>query len=295
MRTTREDGGRGDRSLIVFTDLDGCLLEEATYRFEAAAEALAALSRAGVPLVPVTSKTRLEVEALARDLGLTGPSIVENGGAIVAPRDLVVAVPPGARVEGDVVIVPLGVPRANLVAALRDISRETKAPVRGFATLPHEEIHRLTNLEGESLERALAREYDEPFVPDDDLAIPRLTEAAAARGFKVTRGGRFCHLTGRIDKGQAVTRLLELVSAGGRRFTSVALGDSPNDLEMLAAVDRPIVIPRPDGRPDPAIAAGLPLAERAPHPGPRGWNQAVLAVLGGGRLPRVAETEEAKS
>jgi len=52
-------------------------------------------------------------------------------------------------------------------------------------------------------------------------------------------------------------------------------------------VERPIVVPRPSGGPDPALAAALPGAELAPAPGPVGWNAAVLALLEGGRLPRV--------
>jgi hypothetical protein len=57
---------------------------------------------------------------------------------------------------------------------------------------------------------------------------------------------------------------------------------------MLLAVDRPIVVPRPDGSLDNELAAALPDAERAPAAGPVGWNAAVLAVLGGRSLPRVA-------
>jgi hypothetical protein len=73
--------------------------------------------------------------------------------------------------------------------------------------------------------------------------------------------------------------------------TSAALGDSPNDIPMLRAVDRPIVVPRPGGVVDPGLARALPRAERAPAPGAAGWNAAVLAVLGGRRLPAVAGFE----
>jgi hypothetical protein len=48
---------------------------------------------------------------------------------------------------------------------------------------------------------------------------------------------------------------------------------------MLEAVDRPVLVPRPDGHVAEVLAQALPLAERAPWPGPRGWNEAVLAVL----------------
>jgi hypothetical protein len=65
----------------------------------------------------------------------------------------------------------------------------------------------------------------------------------------------------------------------------VALGDSENDLSLLRAAERPIVIPRPGGRIDDVLARDLPDAECAPEPGPAGWNTAVLTVLGPGRLP----------
>ncbi len=104
-----------------------------------------------------------------------------------------------------------------------------------------------------------------------------LAAAAERRGLRVTWGGRFHHLTGPADKGRAVRQLLAL-HAGP--VSSVALGDSPNDLTMLEAVDRPVLVPRPDGSVAEVLAQALPLAERAPGPGPRGWNEAVLAVLG---------------
>ena len=54
---------------------------------------------------------------------------------------------------------------------------------------------------------------------------------------------------------------------------------------MLEVCDRPIVVPRANGSLEPSLAGALPRAERAPGPGPTGWNEAVLGVLRGERLP----------
>jgi mannosyl-3-phosphoglycerate phosphatase len=120
-----------------------------------------------------------------------------------------------------------------------------------------------------------------------DPALDLRLDAAARRlGLRVVHGGRLHHLKGPADKGDAVRALLRL----GRReqeVLSVALGDAASDRSMLEAVLRPIVMPGPEGL-DPALAAALPRAERAPLPGPLGWNAAVLAVLRGTPLPRVA-------
>jgi mannosyl-3-phosphoglycerate phosphatase len=68
----------------------------------------------------------------------------------------------------------------------------------------------------------------------------------------------------------------------------VGLGDALNDLPLLEAVDRPIVVPRRDSTVDPELARALPRAELAPAPGPVGWNAAVMIVLAGGTLPAVS-------
>ena len=57
---------------------------------------------------------------------------------------------------------------------------------------------------------------------------------------------------------------------------------------MLRAVHRPVVLPGPGGGVEPLLAAELKHAERAPRGGPEGWNDAVLTVLAGRRLPTVS-------
>ena len=49
-------------TFILFTDLDGTLLDGRTYSFEKAKPALEAIQRLRIPLVFVSSKTRGEIE-----------------------------------------------------------------------------------------------------------------------------------------------------------------------------------------------------------------------------------------
>jgi mannosyl-3-phosphoglycerate phosphatase len=282
---TRPAAAREPVRLLVATDLDGTLLDETDYRFEAAREALARLAERRVPLVLCSSKTRAEMEPLARELGLDSPLIVENGGALLVPQALRIAVP-GAVADRGFLVLELGVPRPGLAAALGEIAREAEAELRPFASLSAEDVARLTGLSTQAARWALERHYDEPFLLADARAEPRVAEAARRRGLTVQRGGRFHHLMGGSDKGRALHVLVGLYSARGVRFDTVGIGDAGNDLPLLEAVDRPIVMPRPTGL-DPLLAARLPGAERAPAPGPAGWNAAVLAVLEGRRLPAV--------
>ena len=67
---------------------------------------------------------------------------------------------------------------------------------------------------------------------------------------------------------------------GDETTVSVALGDAPNDIEMLEAADRAFVVANPHGTPMPVLdgeRAGR--IARTTKTGPAGWNEAVLSVL----------------
>lgn len=274
---------------LVVTDLDGTLLDEDTYGVAPARPALDALRVHRIGLVLCSSKTRAEMEPVARDLHLETSLIVENGGALIIPAGAFPILPPGARRDGQRVVVPLGSPRSELLAALPDVAGSAGVAVRPFAIMSTEEVAELTGLSPEAAAQAQRREWDEPFViqtETDPGTEDRLEAAARRHGMRVTRGGRFHHLTGPTDKGAALRALLPLLSLDAHGRT-VGLGDAANDLPMLRAVDRPIVMPRRHGGIDATLAAALPDAERARAAGPGGWAAAVLDVLAGESLPRV--------
>ena len=72
---------------VVFTDLDGTLLDHYSYSWSEAAESLKKLSRLGIPVIINTSKTADEVITLQKEMALNAPFIVENGSALYIPKD----------------------------------------------------------------------------------------------------------------------------------------------------------------------------------------------------------------
>ena len=67
---------------MVFTALDGSLLDARTFSFDAARTLLRRLVAAGVPVIPVTSRTFAEARPLAERLDIAGPIVIESGGGI---------------------------------------------------------------------------------------------------------------------------------------------------------------------------------------------------------------------
>jgi mannosyl-3-phosphoglycerate phosphatase len=277
MPTTSEPG-----VLVVFTDLDGTLLDHDTYDWSPARPALETLALREAQLVIASSKTRAEIEALRARLGVPGPFISENGGALFVPVGAPPAIVPGAREQGGQRVVAFGARRETLRAALRALAAEVGVGLRGFGDMTVEEIARRTGLSLEDAALAARREYDEPFVLER-AATPgqeeRLLAAARARGLRVTRGGRFHHLIGASDKGRAARALLEAWARSGRAVTSLALGDGPNDLELLEVADHAAVVARPDGSHDASLREGLPRAMFTRAAGPAGFTEGVLGLI----------------
>jgi mannosyl-3-phosphoglycerate phosphatase len=268
---------------VFFTDLDGTLLDHRTYAWTAARSALRALARQQQPLVIVTSKTRAEVLPLLCKLERREPFVVENGGAIYVPVGYFpFRIADADRAGRGWQRVALGTPYQMLVAALRTAARRARVSVRGFSQMPAREVAERTGLELTGARRARRREFDEAFIilDGDRRAWPRLRAEIRWLGLRTTRGSRFFHIMGANDKGMAVRRLAAWFRrVEGGRVRTVGLGDSPNDVPMLRAVDFPLLVARPGGRYDLATSAAVPTARRAGAIGPKGWNRAVLRLL----------------
>jgi mannosyl-3-phosphoglycerate phosphatase len=266
---------------VVFTDLDGTLLDAKNYRWEAAAPALSQLRAALIPLVLCTSKTRAETEVIRAELGLDDPFVVENGGAIYVRNDYFPFTLPGARSRGNFRLIELGTPYEKLVRALEEAATATGVVVRGFSQMSDKEVAELCGLSRTEAKQARMREFDEAFLLDtqDAKKQERFFSRLQQQELRCVRGGRFWHLMGNNDKGAAVARLLELYRQRDGQITSVGLGDSPTDLDFLRVVELPVLVQLPDGTYDAEVRKQLPHLTLAPAPGPAGWNAAVLEIL----------------
>jgi len=278
-RDKRRENDMERTRLVVFTDLDGTLLEHATYSFEPARPALEALLEAGIPLIFCTSKTRLETERWRRALANVHPFIVENGGAAFVPEGYFGAAARFDKRDGGYGVLEFGRPYADLRQALERIRAASGLPLRGFGDMAVEEIAARCGFTREDAALAAMREYDEPFVGADGPALAEVERAARKAGLTVASGGRFHHLVGGSDKGRAVRALRDLYSRSRGPVRTAGLGDSLNDETMLREVDVPVLVRKPDG--GHADMAGLPELVIAPYAGPEGWREAVLGLLQG--------------
>ncbi|MBW2467240.1 MAG: HAD-IIB family hydrolase [Deltaproteobacteria bacterium] len=262
--------------LLVFTDLDGSLLDHHSYSFKGAEKALIRLQQLAVPLILTSSKTRAEIEILQIRLGLHEAFITENGGGIFLPLDHPLQNINKLQQFNGYRGKQFGKPYKEIRRIFQTIKDRYK--LIGFGDMTVDEISKLTGLTRKQACLAQKRDFSEPFLFLVETDLQALKTELVEYGLTVTRGGRFYHLisTGQ-DKGRAVIGTKDLFQAEYQdRIITIGVGDAENDYPMLRIVDIPVLIPKPDGS---YVNMHLDGLRKAPHPGSKGWGESIMATL----------------
>lgn len=211
---------------------------------------------------------------LARELELNQPLICENGGVVYWPDK-----PESAQVE------ILGTPRPEILQLLGKLSE--RFSFRSFETLGLSGIQETTGLSEEAARRAADRTTNEPLLwEDQESRLPEFEQELTEAGLTLTKGGRFWHVAGQVNKGSGLTLVKNaLAESASTPFISVALGDSPIDLPMLELADIACIIPGREGTPN--IQLNHPHLKIATLPGSAGWNEVLLNLMDSQKINKV--------
>jgi mannosyl-3-phosphoglycerate phosphatase len=264
---------------IIFTDLDGTLLDSETYSYEKSLAAINRLKEYDIPIIFCSAKTRAEQEIYRRELGLFHPFIVENGSAIFIPRAYFPFPFDYHKAVDDLLAIELAIPYSRVRKLLAEISDENDFSLRGLGDMSAAEVAEITGLNLEFATLAKHREYDEPVKidPSGEKDISKFLAKLGEAGLNWSYGGRFYHVMGGGDKGKAVEILSGLYRKMWGGLKSIGLGDSLNDLPMLSQVDIPILVQKRDYSWE---DINLPRLRKVQGVGPEGWSRAIVEISG---------------
>jgi mannosyl-3-phosphoglycerate phosphatase len=249
---------------LIFTDLDGTLLNHETYEFSEAKVMLDFIRKNDIPLIIVTSKTKDEVIDLQKKLNISYPFVIENGAGIFIPKDK------------EYELIALGKTYKTTITAFKKYSKTF--PLKGFYQMSDDEVASLTELFVEKANLARKRTFSEPFILEDETKLDELKSVVLEDGFDIVKGGRFYHLiTKGQDKAKAVKKMKNYYeNLYEKDFKTIALGDGENDITMLKSVDIPILIKKYDGT---FVNCEIKNLIKSDFIGPKGWNESLKKVL----------------
>ena len=147
-----------------------------------------------------------------------------------------------------------------------------------FSKMSIEEIQECTGLDERSATLAAKRQFGEPVLwLGSEEEKHRFLKIVKDRGAFPLEGGRFIHISGNCDKGQALKWLAnEYQKQYLTKVNTIALGDGKNDVAMLEAAHVPIRIlspvnPPPEVQKEEVYTSTLT--------GPEGWNEMLTQLL----------------
>jgi D-glycerate 3-kinase len=267
---------------LVFSDLDGSLLDHFDYNFEAARPMIEVLEKEDIPLILNTSKTLAELLLIRPEMNNKHPFIIENGAAVYIPVDYFDKAPTGCELRGDFWVKSFVAQRQHWQYLISQITDGYQGCFKLFLELNIKEIALLTGLDMADAKAASERQYGEPVVwRGSDKSRLQFIADLGQMGANVLIGGRFLHVSGQCDKGQALEWLVcqyQLQTAYlYKSIKTIAIGDSGNDVAMLEVADQSLIIRSP--------THGPPLVNRTDRitttekEGPQGWYQGVKNLL----------------
>lgn len=242
---------------IVLTDLDHTLLDASGPM--AAGAAVARVTSRGVLVIPTTSKTATETLMLMGIWGLRGPAVVENGAALCLPT--------GANRWR---VLRLSRPGyAEVRATLRRVRRSLGVEVSGFGDWDLAQLRRRTGLTPPWALAARQRLASEPLQWHDEPPSAFMNALHEA-GLAAIAGGRFLTvLPHGINKASGARSLLHHWRPLRHRPRVIAIGDAPNDRELLRFADASACLSGPASPGDDLSCL------RFPDAGPRAWLDAL--------------------
>lgn len=257
---------------IIFTDIDGTLIDIYSGKFEGTDRLVKKLAKMGIPVILCSAKTRSEQEYIRNKLRLSDPFIIENGGAVVIPDgyfdEFEISVPRTRR--NGYTLIEIGGHSIEIRKRLARIREELHINFKGTTDIALNEIRKKVQIPLPFARRMSKREYGETILEIDPSDLDRLAKVCTRTGLKVIHGGRYTDITQGNDKGKATRILIDLFKQKyqPRRTIFVGLGDSENDLPMLELMDIPVLVQKANGS---WCDSKIKNLVRSTGIGPKGW------------------------
>jgi len=242
---------------LIFSDIDNTLVQSYIARnremihsdgYGDIKKVIKILSENQIPLVLCSTKTRKEQDKIRNDLDIVDPYIVENGGAIIVPKNYfpfnLDEFGLGTKeIDGNMNL-ELGKSYEQIITILNDI--RNKFHIR-FNCVSDFSVTELANKVGISVEGATlmaSREYSETILEIEFVNRVELERALIERNLIMAQGTRYITVSARHDKGCAVSILKNLFykKYKNEKIQVIAIGDAINDITMFENVDQAFLV-----------------------------------------------------
>ena len=222
--------------ILIFTDLDGTLLDRDTFEFKKISNYIKDIILKGIIIIPNSSKTREEIDIFNKELKENLPFIVENGAAIYNLNAINSSFPEKISLSREC---------AEILEIFESkISYKLKKKCKFVNNLTFDEQIKKFGLPKEKLKYAMNREYTIPLIFDGSKNEKiDLFKSVRKVGLSLQEGGRIINLCDKTSKAQAMKMVVKIFKKIIKeKLITLGIGDNFNDLEMIKNSDIPCLV-----------------------------------------------------
>ena len=255
--------------ILIFTDLDGSVLDRDTFKFDQIKQYMKKILNSGIHIIPNSSKTESEIIEFNQELGENLTYISENGSVINGLNILNSNFPDkiilSREKEELIEIFKKNVPE-NLQNKCKFISNLNKKNQMG-----------ILSLSDNKLKNALKRKYTEPFLFEGGKSERiELLKILKKKSLTLQEGGRVINLCDNVNKVKSMKKILKIYKKIQSNIKVIAVGDNYNDLDMLKNCDLPCLVFNDQFKEDQINIDNLIISNR---PSPDGWADVIKKAL----------------
>jgi predicted mannosyl-3-phosphoglycerate phosphatase (HAD superfamily) len=209
------------------------------------ADFLEGLAEANIPVVPVTSRSRLQFDAAIRKFGFGHPFLAEGGCGVFLPEDYFHLKPPRSMRLGRFTCVPVASPQPAAAEMLDLIAEETSIEVVPLRDLSPRELSQNTGLQQREAELLRQRDFDELFffAGASDADIQRFQQEATKRKARVRPRGALWSLAVGAQLSSCMRDLSQLYQRSFRANPhNIGIATSDEATELFPTCDRCLLL-----------------------------------------------------
>ena len=259
--------------IIIFTDLDGTLLNEESFSYKQIINFIKNLLKLdNFFIFFISSKTKEEMINLRKKMNINVPLIYENGAGIY---DLKFC---------NLIKEPL---KKNIVLAkqkIKEIKKKTKlfhgfkSSIRFLDSMDIKEAKTVLGLPTDEIQFAIDRKFSRLFLFNgDDSFFKNLKIQASKNSLSINKGGRVYSISDNFTKADAFKFVKNKIKKNYPHSSFIGLGDSENDKKLLEAVDFACIIKNKNKKLD--LNKKTNFIFRSKYEAPFGWREIIKKVM----------------
>ena len=255
--------------VLIFTDLDGSILDRDTFKFDKIKGYINDLLSQGIHIIPNSSKTEKEILDFNQELGFNLPFISENG-SVIHSLDLLHPNLPSKIV--------LSREKEELIKIFKDkVPEYLKEKCKLISEMDKKKQIDIFGLTKNKLKNALDRKYTSPFIFEGNkIEKNKLSRILKVSSLTLQEGGRVLNLCDNVNKVKSMNRVTRIYKKIESNIKVIAVGDNHNDLDMLKNSDIPCLVFNDRFRLDRINIDNLIFSNK---PSPEGWADVIKMAL----------------